>query len=115
MTYHSPVEADRASIRKKKALRRHAAVTIVVLTALLALRLKPFDFAKLLSHGSTIQQSAVQDKKQCLQRLGSEFAIQTITFRAQPIVADVGLPIPSFTSESRQLKGFHYNRPPPLA
>lgn len=115
MSHPSHAEADRASIRNKKSVRRHAVLTLIVILTLLALRLRPFEYAKLLRHGSTIKQSAVQDKKQCLERLGSEFAVPPVTFSAKPIVADFTLRIPDTVREARQTKGSYYNRPPPLA
>ena len=80
-------EADRALIRRKQSIGRRTVLTFVVILTLLALRLRPFEYAKLLRHGSTIKQSAVQDKKQCLERPGSEFAVHTVTCRAKPMVA----------------------------
>ena len=115
MSQQSRARADRASIRKKKSLRRRTVLTLVVILTLLALRLRPFEYARLLRHGSTIKQSAVQDKKQCLERLGPEFAVRTVTFRAKPIIRDFALPITDIVPEARQSTGAYYNRPPPLA
>ena len=115
MSHQSHAEADRGSLRKKRFLRRHTVLTFVVILTLLALRLRPFEYGKLLRHGSTIKQSAVHDKKQCLERPGTEFAVQPVTFRSKAIVADFALPITDIVPEARQAKGFYYNRPPPLA
>src|SRR5262249_48506751 len=108
-------EADRALIRRKQSIGRRTVLTFVVILTLLALRLRPFEYAKHLRRGCTIKQSAVHDKKQCLERLGSEFAVQTFTVRAKPSVADFALPITDIVPEAGQSKDSHYNRPPPLA
>jgi hypothetical protein len=115
MSQQSRARADRASIRKRKSLRRRTFLTFVLILTLLALRLRPFEYAKLLRHGSTIKPSAVQDKKQCLERPGSEFALRTVSFRAKPIVRDFALPITDIVPEARPSTGAYYNRPPPLA
>jgi hypothetical protein len=114
---HTEVQVSachRSPVLKKNLVPSRALLIFAAVLALTAHRVRPPEFASFISHDYLIKQAGVQDKKQYLERSGTEFAAQTATLRTAPPIADFALPPAYIGNEAQQSKGAYHNRPPPL-
>lgn len=105
---------DRCSASKKNVVPARTLLIFAVVLALTVLRVRPPEFVSFASHACASTHE-VKDKKQCLERTGTEFAVQTATFHAALPIADFILPPTYIGAEAQRSKGAYRNRPPPLS
>jgi hypothetical protein len=104
---------DRCSASKKNLVPARTLLIFAVVFALTALRVRPPEFVSFASHDCASTHE-VKDKKQCLERTGTEFAVQTASIGTAPPAANFVLPPAQVRFVAQPSKGAYHNRPPPL-
>lgn len=119
MSHQPPTKArvdayTRSSVLKKNLASSRTLLIFAIVLALTALRVRPPEFASFASDGQVIKHIEVKDKRPCLERTGTEFAVQTTSFGTAPPAANFVLPPAQVGFEAQHSKGAYRNRPPPL-